>query len=88
MNTYTIEMQINTAQSILTLVDGVAQEFDIKDYTFKSSKLSFDKRQGYRYYVSKEVQATSMLKAYEPFMKGLMIVTDAMAYYLFAARFC
>ncbi len=81
MPKYTLEIQINTAQSILTLVDGVTQEFNIKDYTFKSAVLDFDKRPGYRYYVSKGVDADSMFAAYDTFMKELMVVTDSMAYF-------
>ncbi len=81
MSKYTLEVQLNTSQSILMLVNGIAQEFTVKEYTFKSAKLDFDNRSGYRYYVSREVEAENMFEAYDIFMKRLMKVSDAMAYF-------
>jgi hypothetical protein len=81
MPRYTLEIQVNTAESILMLVDGVAQEFTIRDHSFKSAVLDFDQRPGYRYFVSKIVEADTMFKAYDAFMNELSIVTDAIAYY-------
>ena len=81
MSTYNFEVQTNTSQSILTRVEGVAQEFNIKDYIFKSAALEFDKRAGYRYYVSKSVEAANKSEAYTTFMDELMIVTDSIAYF-------
>jgi len=78
---YTIEVQINTSQSILRLVDGVAQEFDIKEYTFRSATRTFDTRPGHRYYAQRVIEAESMFVAYDVFMKRLMKITDSMAYF-------
>ncbi|HEY8999288.1 MAG TPA: hypothetical protein VIM53_03135 [Candidatus Saccharimonadales bacterium] len=81
MSKYTLEVQINTAQSILTLVDGKASEFQVKDLAFKSSRLDFDQRAGYRYYISTEIEASHMFEAYDLFTKKIAVVTDSIAYF-------
>jgi hypothetical protein len=81
MSKYIIEVQINTSQSILTVIDGIADEFTIKEYVFRRSQLSFDKRPGFRYFAEREVEADSMHDAYHVFMKRIMKVTDSMAYF-------
>lgn len=81
MNTYLFEVQLNTSQSILTRTDGPASEFSIKEYTFKTSGLTFDERPGHRYYASRTVEADDMFTAYDIFMKRLMKITDSVAYF-------
>lgn len=81
MSKYTIEVQINTSQSILMLPQGIAPSFTIKEYTFRSAKLGFDKRPGYRYFAERTLEAPNMHEAYDTFMRRLMQITDAMAYF-------
>ncbi|HSX16920.1 MAG TPA: hypothetical protein VLH86_02360 [Patescibacteria group bacterium] len=81
MPTYTFETQVNTSQSILMMPDGIADSFTVKEYTFKSSKLDFDNRPGYRYFVERTFEAANMHEAYDTFLKRLIKITDAMAYF-------
>jgi hypothetical protein len=81
MTKYTLETQVNTSQSILMLVEGIAPSFTIKEYRFKSPELNLDDRPGYRYFVEREVEAANMHEAYDIFLKRLIKITDSMAYF-------
>ena len=81
MNTYKIEVQINTAHHVLMLGDGIARTFSLGGFEFSAAQAQFDKRPGFRYFASKELSADNHDSAYQTFMKDLHKVTDAMAFY-------